>query len=461
MKKKIVIPIIILLVSVIGIIGFILWNNRIVSTITLDINPSIEINLNKNNKIKKIQALNDDAKEIITNDLKDKTLEETFNLLIINLIDKGYVDNNSIEVILYTNGKITKEEVAKQIEFEFGKENVHTEVIIIKNITNEDKKIAKKYNISPAKASYINSINKENNNIMIENLINKPVKELRETKDTGNYCNSEYMLEGDFCLKEIDRVEANPGKVCKEGYYEYNGKCYEEVPSIEENNLLCPNEFTLNDTKCTRTIIINATPSKFSCEKGESKTRLELNLTNDNSGDANDIVCVDYSNATHPVTPCELPASDPTERTFSGGKCYWHKAPVIQEGCPGKIQVDGFCWDDASNIYICAGYRDGKQYKSKSEYCEHSIKYIDPTVTEYTCPKDYTLNGNKCEKQEIDDPMHERTCPNNYTLVNNDRCINYNKISEKVDGFVCDKENTKLKENTCIIYDIVAASHSN
>ena len=49
MKKKILIPTIL----IIGIISYILYNNRIVSTITLDINPSIEINLTKKgNKLK-------------------------------------------------------------------------------------------------------------------------------------------------------------------------------------------------------------------------------------------------------------------------------------------------------------------------------------------------------------------------------------------------------------------------
>ena len=74
MKKKIIISIIGCLILIIGIIGFIIWNNnRIVSTFTLDINPSIEINLDKNDKVKSVVALNEDAKGIIGKDLKGKT----------------------------------------------------------------------------------------------------------------------------------------------------------------------------------------------------------------------------------------------------------------------------------------------------------------------------------------------------------------------------------------------------
>ena len=62
MKKKIIISIIICLILLTGILGFIIWNNRTVSTITLDINPSIEIKLNRKEQVKSITALNDDAK---------------------------------------------------------------------------------------------------------------------------------------------------------------------------------------------------------------------------------------------------------------------------------------------------------------------------------------------------------------------------------------------------------------
>ena len=65
MKKKIIIPVIVCLIIIIGITGFIIWNNRTVSTITMDINPSIEINLNRNDRVNSIVALNNEAKDII------------------------------------------------------------------------------------------------------------------------------------------------------------------------------------------------------------------------------------------------------------------------------------------------------------------------------------------------------------------------------------------------------------
>ena len=53
MKKKILIPIIILLIIIIGIIIYFIWDNRTISIITLDINPSIKINLIRKMKLRK------------------------------------------------------------------------------------------------------------------------------------------------------------------------------------------------------------------------------------------------------------------------------------------------------------------------------------------------------------------------------------------------------------------------
>ena len=459
MKKKIIIIIICTLILIMGIISFILYNNRTISIITLDINPSIEIRLKKNNIVKKVIALNDDAKGVISNNLSGKKLDDSVRILADNLVKEGYIVDNQVTILLYVDDNDTK--TINSIENVFQEKAINTNLIVVNKVTKEDEELAKKYNISIAKASYINTIAKENKNIESKDLVNKEVLELKETKETGKYCNSDYKLEGDFCVKEIRREKAENGKVCPEGYYEYEDKCYQEVTGSDSGKLICRDEFTLNGDECTRKIEVWAEPVKYYCETGEEKTRVELGLTGSDAGDANTIVCVDYSNATHPVTPCELPASDPTERMSYGGRCYWHRAPVIEAGCPGKIQVNGMCWDDATNIYICAGYRDGKLYASKSEYCEHSIKYIDPKVLEYKCLEEgFTLNGSKCERVEREDAMHEKVCPSGYSTVNYDRCINYNKTVSKVSGYVCNMENSRVEGSTCIINDIIPAKHS-
>ena len=457
-KKIIIIGVIILLIVIVGIAaGFLLiGNNKIASTITLDINPSIEINLTKEETIYSVVPLNDDAKDIVDNDLQGKSLDDALKTITENLIEKGYTEENNIVILLYTKGEINNEELQNKIRHTFGEKDINTDIINIDNITKEDEDLAKKYNITPAKAAYLKSLTKENDQLSLESLVEKPLKELEETKRTGNYCDEGYTLEGDFCLKEIERVKATPGEVCPRGYYEEKGKCYEEAAVIETGEYECREEFKLDGKKCIRTVEMNATPAKYSCPSGESKTRAELGLTDKNAGDANDIVCVDPSSITHPVSPCE--ANDGTEYTVSGGKCYWHRAPVIESGCPGKVQVGGECWDDATGIYICRGDRDGDRYNNTNAICKNTLKYSNPTVTEYKCEDNRAkLNGNKCTFDETEDPRNVYACPEGYTKLENDTCINMKNTKEKEDGYVCDQENSKPQGDTCIIYDIVDA----
>ena len=458
MKKKIIITIIAILVIVIGVTSFIIWDNRVVSTITLDINPSIEIKLGKNEIVKKIVALNDDAKEIINDNLNGKDLKEVVEVITEKVIEEGYIEDNYVVILLHTKGSIKNEDINNRIRNSFEEKNVNADIIVIDKMTKEDEEIAKKYNITPSKAAYINSILKENENIGIENLVNQSVNDLDETKNSGNYCEDGYFLEGNMCLKEIKRVAAKSGQVCPVEYYEYKGKCYEETPIEHTDKLICRDELKLKDGKCVRTFEREAEPSKYSCPQGEETTRLKAGLSSANDGDANEVICIDLSNAKHPVSPCET--HDGTEYTVSGGKCYWHRAPVIASGCPGKIQIGGTCWDDASNVLICEGYRDGKRYSSRSEYCEHSIKYIKPNVTEYKCPSDYTLSDSKCLKYEIEDAEYEQVCKSGYTLVDNDRCINLNKVKNKENGYVCDSTDERVKGNECVTYDVVFAKHN-
>ena len=459
MKKNMIIPIsiILLLVILLGIIGINYLKNKPVSIITLDINPSIEIGLNKKDEVVSIKALNEDAKNVISDDLKGKSLDTAISDIADSVIAKGYIEEDRVVVLIHSEGQVNNSDVEDKLKNTFGEKRIDTEVITIEKINKEDEKLANKYNISASKAAYINSIKEENENVPIENIINKPVEELKETKNKGLYCDEGYTLDGNSCKKEISREAASAGIVCPRGYYEYKNICYQEGGMVDTGKLFCFSEFTLQDDKCYRVITDNAIPTKFNCEKGEAHTRLEMGLTGADAGDANQIVCVDYSKATHPVTPCELPASDPTERMSYGGKCYWHRAPVISTGCPGKIKVNGECWDDATNIYICAGYRDGKQYKSKDEYCEHSIKYYDPVVTEYKCEDDFTLNDTKCIKEEIQDAEHEWACANGYTLVDNDKCINYDDIANKENGYYCNNKEESLRGNMCITYERIDA----
>ncbi len=420
--------------------------------ITLDINPSLEINV-KGDKVESIKALNEDAKKVLDKELKGETLEEALKWVLDRSVDLDYIDRDQAVILVMADGKYDQEELERCIRNQITERDIPVEIVVVKETTKEDEDFAKENNITVAKAHYINELVNERG-VNASDYVNKSIREIKETKDTGNTCEEGYKLEGSLCVKETGREAAKKGKVCPAGYMEYNGKCYEEAPIEETGNYKC-SEGKLSGDKCVIERSSNAIPAKYSCSKGTAKTRYEAGLTNKNDGDANDVVCVDTSSATHPVSPCEL--NDGTEWTKSGGKCYWHRAGLLPNGCPGKIRVNGECWDDATGIYICPGYRDGKQYKSTSEYCEHSIKYYDPVVTEYKCPDDHKLEGDMCIKEEIEDANREKACPDGYTEINKDRCLDMSTEEEKEKGYYCEKENSRLEENKCILFEEVPA----
>ena len=434
MKKKIIIPVIVCLILFIGIGGFIFWNNRIVSTITLDINPSIEINLDRNEKVKSIVALNDDAKEVINSNIKGKSLEETIDTIVDNLIDKGYVkENDTIEIILYSEGKISNNDIKEKLNNNLQDKKISSDIIVVDKVTKEDKELAKKYDVSPAKISYIRTIIEENNNIDIKDLANKPVSELNETKITGKYCESGYTLEGDWCLKEINRTQALQGNVCPDGYTEYAGKCYEEIKSIETNNYICSDGFKLINNNC---ISEETSDALGKCDSGDYEPISGFCIKKELIGDAEEF--------------CRLtPATD----ILMNHKCYGPK-PILNGGCANNDKIiNGKCVD--LDVYYESDYRCKTGDLESDKKCYRKVK---EKPTTYYCDGNGEVNGTKCVIKHIEKPQKERTCPSGYTPVDDgSRCLNFNKTANKENGYYCEHENSKLSGKTCIIYEMVEA----
>ncbi len=438
MKKKIIIPVVICILVIMCVVVFLLLNRKTGTVITLDINPSIEIVLDKDENIISISALNEDAKDIVAIDFNNKTLDDVFGSIVDKLIDNELTSDNSVDVIIYSKGDMKGSKVAEKLEFNFGQKNIHAETIVIDKITKEDIELAAKYNVSPAKASYIKTIVKDNENIKVEDLINKPVREVNNTIKTGKYCDEGYSLDNDACLKEISRVNAKEGNVCPSGTEEYKGACYKTSP-ISDGEEYCT-EGTLKDHKCIIPVTIPATGK---CEKGDY----------DNS------YCVirEYYGEAHQY--CRL---TPSTDLLRNGKCYGRKPP-INGGClGGDSLVGGYCYDFSAN----SGYKadwvcpDGSFLTNPEGSLPNNdtkcYKETKTQVTSYYCEEGYTLSGTNCTKEEEHGVEHKMVCPSGYTLVNT-RCYNLNKSYDKEPGFICEGENTRAQGNVCITYEIIPA----
>ena len=193
MKKKIIIGVSVLVVIIIGIITFLLLNKKekvikpiekfddvTVYTITLDINPSIKIELNKDKKVINVTALNDDAKEVINENFKEKTFEEEIELLSVNLNNKHLLEDATIIV---TIENMDETEVKDILNKAFETKSV-TYDLLVPQITESAKEIASKYNISEGKAAYLESIINENPKLNIEDIASSSVKEIDDKLNT-------------------------------------------------------------------------------------------------------------------------------------------------------------------------------------------------------------------------------------------------------------------------------------
>lgn len=152
------------------------FDDKIVSTITIDINPSFKLELNKDNKAINILSLNDDAENIKINDYKGKDFNKVFDNITKELIEKEYV-NEKAYILLNIGGKIKEEDVKKVITDSFKSNNINAE-IIVPTITDSSKELAKKYNITESKAAYIEQIVKNNTKLKIEDIVENSVKDI-------------------------------------------------------------------------------------------------------------------------------------------------------------------------------------------------------------------------------------------------------------------------------------------
>lgn len=203
MKKKIyyAVPIFILALLVIGFVA-----SQPANSLTMDVNPSIEIVTNRLNRVVEINPLNDDAKELLKGfDPKDKNLEKTVNDLVDLMILTGYIKGGEDNIVMIT---VSDDSVDNQLVEKVNRaimamlENKQIEATILNQAISKKYKEEKKTGVQLAaeklqeideslSAEQINSMTvrelirySKENNIPIENLfkvaagnIDKSIKE--------------------------------------------------------------------------------------------------------------------------------------------------------------------------------------------------------------------------------------------------------------------------------------------
>ncbi len=150
-----------------GIFGFTQYQNAnysVDSIIDFDVNPSVEIKVNKKEEIIEANALNDDGEKILEDmDLERVDLEVGVNAIIGSMLKNGYITEaqNSILVSVKNDdgnkAKYLEEKISKDINDLLSAQNI--EGSVLSQLYNDDdliEQLAKDNNVSEGKANLIN-----------------------------------------------------------------------------------------------------------------------------------------------------------------------------------------------------------------------------------------------------------------------------------------------------------------
>ena len=159
--------------------------NRIVSTVSLEVNPSIELKLNKNEEIVTANALNTDAEKILEGmKLDGVDVHTATNAIIGSLLKHGYIDELANSILLSVedadaaHGERLQAELAEEINAILDGASVNAAILSQYVQGNEYESVSQEYKISKGKAALINQIMAANNTYQMEELAALSVNEL-------------------------------------------------------------------------------------------------------------------------------------------------------------------------------------------------------------------------------------------------------------------------------------------
>ncbi len=197
-------------------------NTKMAFSIIVDVNPSVEIQVNKDGKVDRVLADNKDAKSMIREIngeiKKDYDYNDAMKVVIKNFKKNGYLKKkNSAMLVSLTNEKedVSKEKL-KEIKIETTKVLADKKIkckTVFQNckIDGDVKKVAKKNDVSVGKASLcIKLAQKENTGVkkMCKKSIDTLVKKVEEIKKDVN---EDWIIDDD--LQDEPESETNTSEI--------------------------------------------------------------------------------------------------------------------------------------------------------------------------------------------------------------------------------------------------------
>lgn len=180
-----------LILACTGTFGWGSWRtaNTVDSVIMLDVNPSISLTVNADEKVISAQALNKDAEIILGEmDLKGTGLDVAVNALIGSMLQHGYLDMENFENSILVSVENSDQERAAQLQAQVSgaisrilKASDITDPLILTQSVNSDDALtalAGEYSISTGKAALIQEVVAQDASLTFEALAPLSVNEI-------------------------------------------------------------------------------------------------------------------------------------------------------------------------------------------------------------------------------------------------------------------------------------------
>ena len=177
--------------------GGLVWQqaNAVASVVCLDVNPSIELNVNKHGTVLSCRALNDDAEQVLSDmnggrDLEHTTLEVAANALVGALVRHGYLDSLSSAILLTVEddnaqrAQAVQEQLTAAVDAVLRTEAPSTAIMSQTLTPDADtEKLARENNISAGKAALVEQVRARNPELDFAGLSRLTVEELGDLSE--------------------------------------------------------------------------------------------------------------------------------------------------------------------------------------------------------------------------------------------------------------------------------------
>ena len=171
--------------------------NAVASVVSLDVNPSIELKVNRSEKVLVCTPLNEDAKAVLADmsngaDLKGAKLDVAVNAIVGSLVRNGYLDSISSAIMISVEDKDTARAEKLQRELTSAVDGVlqtsEAKAAVLTQTLTQDaarEQQARENSISTGKAALVNRVLALNATLKFDALAKLSVEELKDLAEAG------------------------------------------------------------------------------------------------------------------------------------------------------------------------------------------------------------------------------------------------------------------------------------